>query len=157
MVHLAVEPLQGLKLFRFWPVGEKLCHGGREVLLRLWKSELLVLEAPLHSGMDQHRGGRSITEQWGLKHKQLTLPEAEKHLATAMAELFPNWPKPKELKTLKWLYSQVHKSFPGSPGSVELSQSPPMLLGGDAFAPSSNFSGCLKSAQSLVEKLKSAF
>ena len=52
--HLAVEPLQGLKLFRFWPVGEKLRHGGREVLLRLCKSELLVLEAPLHSGMDQH-------------------------------------------------------------------------------------------------------
>jgi len=97
------------------------------------------------------------TVQWGLRHKQLTLPEAEKHLATAMAELFPNWPKPKELKTLKWLYSQVHKSFPGSPGSVELSQSPPMLLGGDAFAPSSNFSGCLKSAHSLVEKLKCAF
>lgn len=28
---------------------------------------------------------------------------------------------------------QVHKSFPGSPGSVELSQSPPMLLGGTHF------------------------
>ena len=58
--------------------------------------DLLLLQVLVHS-----------TVQWGLKHKQLTLPEAEKHLATAMAELFPNWPKPKELKTLKWLYSQV--------------------------------------------------
>ena len=60
--HLAVEPLQGLKLFRFWPVGEKLRHGGREVLLRLWKSELLVLEAPLHSGMDQHLEKKKVTK-----------------------------------------------------------------------------------------------
>jgi len=97
------------------------------------------------------------TVSWGLKHKQLTLPEAEKLLAAAMAELFPHWPKPKELKTLKWLYSQVHKSYPGSPGSVQVSQKPPLLLGGDAFAASSNFSGCLKSANSLVEHLKSAF
>ena len=58
--------------------------------------DLLLLQVLVHS-----------TVQWGLKHKHLTLPEAEKHLATAMAELFPNWPKPKELKTLKWLYSQV--------------------------------------------------
>ena len=58
--------------------------------------DLLLLQVLVHS-----------TVQWGLKHAQLTLPEAEKHLATAMAELFPNWPKPKELKTLKWLYSQV--------------------------------------------------
>ena len=58
--------------------------------------DLLLLQVLVHS-----------TVQWGLKHQQLTLPEAEKHLATAMAELFPNWPKPKELKTLKWLYSQV--------------------------------------------------
>ena len=58
--------------------------------------DLLLLQVLVHS-----------TVQWGLKHKQLTLPEAEKHLATAMAELFPDWPKPKELKTLKWLYSQV--------------------------------------------------
>ena len=61
-VHLAVEPLQGLKLFRFWPVGEKLRHGGREVLLRLWKSDLLVLEAPLHSGMDQHLEKKKVTK-----------------------------------------------------------------------------------------------
>ena len=58
--------------------------------------DLLLLQVLVHS-----------TVQWGLKHKQVTLAEAEKHLATAMAELFPNWPKPKELKTLKWLYSQV--------------------------------------------------
>ena len=51
------------------------------------------------------------TVSWGLEHKQLTLPEAEKLLAAAMAELFPHWPKPKELKTLKWLYSQVDFSF----------------------------------------------
>ena len=47
------------------------------------------------------------TVSWGLKHKQLSLPEAEKLLVAAVAELFPHWPKPKELKTLKWLYSQV--------------------------------------------------
>jgi len=97
------------------------------------------------------------TVPWGIKNKHLTLPEAEKLLAAAMAEHFPHWPEPKELKTLKWLYSQVHTSYPGSPGSVEVSQKPTLLLGGDAFAPSSNFSGCLKSAHSLVEHLKSAF
>ena len=47
------------------------------------------------------------TVSWGLKHKQLSLPEAEKLLVAAVVELFPHWPKPKELKTLKWLYSQV--------------------------------------------------
>jgi len=97
------------------------------------------------------------TVSWGLKHKQLSLPEAEKLLVAAVVDLFPHWPKPKELKTLRWLYSQVHKSYPGSPCSVEVSQNPPLLLGGDAFAPSSNFSGCLQSALSLVEHLKSAF
>lgn len=97
------------------------------------------------------------TVSWGLKHKQLSLPEAEKLLVAAVAELFPHWPKPQELKTLRWLYSQVYKSYPGAPGSVEVSQSPPLLLGGDAFAPSSNFSGCLQSANSLVEHLKTAF
>ena len=66
-IHLAVEPLQGLKLFRFWPVGEKLRHGSREVLLRIWKSELLVLEAPLHSGMDQHLEKKKVTKDQGQK------------------------------------------------------------------------------------------
>ena len=50
------------------------------------------------------------TVSWGLKHKQLSLPEAEKLLVAAVVELFPHWPKPKELKTLKWLYSQVNFS-----------------------------------------------
>ena len=57
-----------------------------------------------------NHGGQVLvhsTVSWGLKHKQLSLPEAEKLLAAAMAEHFPHWPKPKELKTLKWLYSQV--------------------------------------------------
>ena len=38
--------------------------------------------------------------------------------------------------TKRWspnMCCQVHKSFPDSPGSVELSQSPPMLLGGTHF------------------------
>ena len=64
------------------------------------------------------------------------------------------------MRLIKWVANmcwQVHTSYPGSPGSVEVSQKPPLLLGGDAFAPSSNFSGCLKSAHSLVEHLKSAF
>ena len=61
-----------------------------------------------------NHGGQVLvhsTVPWGIKNKHLTLPEAEKLLAAAMAEHFPHWPQPKELKTLKWLYSQVDFSF----------------------------------------------
>ena len=52
--HLAVEPPQGFELFWFWPVREKLNHGGHQQLLSLGKAELLVLQTPGNRGVDQH-------------------------------------------------------------------------------------------------------
>ena len=69
-------------------------------------------------------------------------------LLEAVKEMFPDWPEAAEMKSLKWLYSQVHRGYPDSPGSVLLGSSPSLILGGDAFS-QSNFDGCVQSARSI--------
>ena len=44
------------------------------------------------------------------------------------------------------------KAFPGAPAAVVLQRSPPLIVGGDAFA-YSKFDGCLTSAVKIVSTM----
>merc|ERR1712226_1688507 len=93
------------------------------------------------------------TVTWGGEHMERAPSEMESALRAAVREMFPHWPEPEEVKTLKWLYSQVDQGYPGSPGCLTLSSSPPLIIGGDAFT-RSNFEGCLESARSIVMEVE---
>jgi len=92
------------------------------------------------------------TVKFGLDNINKTHEEVRPLIEAALAEMFPNWPKAIEVKSLKWLYSQVHKGYQNSPGSVILNSNPPIILGGDAFS-QSNFDGCVESAFSITKTL----
>jgi len=87
---------------------------------------------------------------FGIKNIEVTPDAMKDKLVAALAELYPDWPEPANVKCLKWRYSQVSKSYPGSPGNVVLNQDPPLLLAGDGFAATSNFDGCVASAISAA-------
>ncbi|KAF7247268.1 Renalase [Varanus komodoensis] len=53
-----------------------------------------------------------------------------------------------------WLL-QVTQPFPGSPGHIQLHTKPFLVCGGDGFV-HSNFDGCIDSAMSVVEALRSS-
>jgi len=93
------------------------------------------------------------TVAFGGKHMDRTPSDMEETLRQAVRDMFPEWPEPEEVKTLKWLYSQVHEGYPGSPGSLTISSSPPLVMGGDAFT-KSNFEGCLESARSIAREVQ---
>ena len=92
------------------------------------------------------------TVPFGLKNINKTHEEMKPIMLKALLEMFPNLPTTEDQKSLKWLYSQVHKGYPGSPGSIRLSDSPPLVLGGDAFS-QSNFDGCIQSAKSITASI----
>ncbi|XP_020656951.3 renalase isoform X1 [Pogona vitticeps] len=71
-------------------------------------------------------------------------------------EIIPDLPKPASIKCQKWRYSQVTKAFPGSAGQITLHAKPFLVCGGDGFT-HSNFDGCIDSALSVLEALKSGF
>jgi len=96
------------------------------------------------------------TVKFGLENINKTHEEVRPLIEAALAEMFPSWPQAKEVKSLKWLYSQVHKGYPNSPGSIKLNSSPPIILGGDAFS-QSNFDGCVESAVSITKTLSEEF
>ena len=88
---------------------------------------------------------------FGIEHVEKSPEDVKPLLLQHIERLFPSWPKPTQVKCQKWRYSQVQTPFPGSPGSVEISKSPLLLAGGDAFT-HSNFDGCITSAEAIVEK-----
>ena len=92
------------------------------------------------------------TVPFGLKNINRSHEEMKPVMMKALQEMFPNLPSTDDQKSLKWLYSQVHKGYPDTPGSVRLSDSPPLVLGGDAFS-QSNFDGCIQSAKSIVASI----
>jgi len=92
------------------------------------------------------------TVPFGLKNINRSHEEMKPVMMKALKEMFPNLPSTDDQKSLKWLYSQVHKGYPDSPGSVRLNDSPPLVLGGDAFT-QSNFDGCIQSAKSIVTSI----
>ena len=93
------------------------------------------------------------TVQFGLENIDKSHEEMKPVIVEAVKEMFPSWPGASEFKSLKWLYSQVHKGYPGAPGAVVLNSSPLLVMGGDAFS-QSNFDGCIESAKSISEKVE---
>lgn len=85
---------------------------------------------------------------FGMKHIEEDKEQVKNIIMKHVKELLPDLPEPAEVKGHKWRYSQVHKSYAGEPGCVVLSNSPPIILAGDAFS-HSNLDGCLDSAQSV--------
>jgi len=92
------------------------------------------------------------TVPFGLQNIKETHEAMAPKLLEAVKKLYPAWPEPENLKSLKWLYSQVHKPYPGTPGSLQLKEGPLLVAGGDAFT-SSNFDGCVESAISILNKV----
>merc|ERR1719474_1264521 len=92
------------------------------------------------------------TVPFGLKNIQATPEEMKPVLLNGVKKMFPDWPEPEDVKSLKWLYSQVHHAYPDAPGSIILNQIPLMIAGGDAFT-SSNFDGCVDSAVSILNRV----
>jgi len=92
------------------------------------------------------------TVPFGIQNIKATPEEMKPTLLAAVSQMFPEWPEPEDVKSLKWLYSQVHHPYPGTPGSLELNKTPLLLAGGDAFT-SSNFDGCVDSAKSILESV----
>ena len=88
---------------------------------------------------------------FGVEHVEKTPDDIKPILLKHIEKLFPNWPKPANVKCQKWRYSQVQTSYPEKPGSIELLKSPLLIAGGDAFT-HSNFDGCITSAEAIVKK-----
>jgi len=99
------------------------------------------------------RGSSVVTHstvQWGHHMKEEERGRVQELMLEAVRELYPQWPHPVSVRCHRWLYSQVVQGYPGSPGSLQVCQNPPLLMGGDAFT-ASNFEGCLKSGLSLAQ------
>jgi len=90
------------------------------------------------------------TVPFGLQNIKSSPEEIKPIFLSAVKKMFPEWPEPEDVKSLKWLYSQIHTSYPGTSGSLQLK--PGLIVGGDAFT-ASNFDGCVKSAKSIVNKV----
>ena len=88
---------------------------------------------------------------FGVEHVEKSPEDVKPILLNHIERLFPDWPKPSQVKCQKWRYSQVQNSYPEKPGSIELLKTPLLLAGGDAFT-HSNFDGCITSAEAIVEK-----
>lgn len=89
---------------------------------------------------------------WGIENIEMDKDQAAIQILQHLKSVLPNLPEPMEVKGHKWKYSQVHKAYAGSPGCVVLSESPHVILAGDAFT-HSNFDGCLESASSVTRAL----
>ena len=92
------------------------------------------------------------TVQFALENINKTHEEVTPILQEALHHLLPSLPPAEEIKSLKWLYSQVHKPYPGQPGAITLPDHPNLILAGDGFS-RSNFDGCVESARSVLELL----
>ena len=87
---------------------------------------------------------------FGIEHIEKTTEEVQPLLLRRINELFPSWPKPTAVKCQKWRFSQVQTAYPGGSGCIKLSEKPLLIAGGDAFT-HSNFDGCIRSAQAIVD------
>ncbi|KAL5011244.1 hypothetical protein ScPMuIL_011673 [Solemya velum] len=86
---------------------------------------------------------------FGLKHLEQDKLAVQSEIIQELKEVWPKLPEPCEVKVQKWLYSQVHHGYEGSPGCVVLRERPFLILAGDGFV-HSNFDGCVESAQSVI-------
>lgn len=89
---------------------------------------------------------------WSQDNLELSKLEAEPIIFDAARELMYKLPKPDNVITHKWRFSQTDVPYPGSPGAVSLYSSPLLVGAGDSYA-QSNVEGCLISADIAVEIL----
>ncbi|NXX42419.1 RNLS Renalase, partial [Tricholaema leucomelas] len=94
------------------------------------------------------------TVTFGSKHLDSDPSEVQQLILGHLEELVPSLPKPASSKCHKWRYSQVVRAMPDCPGQMILHTQPLLICGGDGFTHSS-FDGCLHSAVSLAEAVKS--
>ncbi|XP_071420237.1 renalase isoform X3 [Pithys albifrons albifrons] len=94
------------------------------------------------------------TVTFGRDHLDSDPAEVQQIILSHLQRLVPSLPKPSSIKCHKWRYSQVTKAVPNCPGQMILHTQPLLICGGDGFT-RSNFDGCIESALSLAEAVKS--
>ncbi|XP_066856442.1 renalase isoform X2 [Anser cygnoides] len=94
------------------------------------------------------------TVTFGSEHLDSDPAEVQQLILSHLESIVPSLPKPASVKCQKWRYSQVTKSVPNCPGHMILHTQPLLICGGDGFT-CSNFDGCIDSAMSLAEAVKS--
>uniref|UniRef100_A0A8C6ZKH4 Renalase n=1 Tax=Nothoprocta perdicaria TaxID=30464 RepID=A0A8C6ZKH4_NOTPE len=94
------------------------------------------------------------TVAFGHDHLDSDPAEVQQLILSHLESLVPSLPKPASVKCQKWRYSQVTKAVPDCPGHMILHTEPLLICGGDGFT-HSNFDGCIDSAMSLAEAVKS--
>ncbi|XP_032047347.1 renalase isoform X2 [Aythya fuligula] len=94
------------------------------------------------------------TVTFGSEHLDSDPAEVQQLILSHLESIMPSLPKPASVKCQKWRYSQVTKSVPNCPGHMILHTQPLLICGGDGFT-CSNFDGCIDSAMSLAEAVKS--
>ncbi|KAM7103846.1 renalase isoform 7-T7 [Ciconia maguari] len=94
------------------------------------------------------------TVTFGSEHLDSDPAEVQQLILSHLERIVPSLPKPDSIKCQKWRYSQVTKAVPNCLGQMILHAQPLLICGGDGFT-HSNFDGCIDSAMSLAEAVKS--
>ncbi|KAM6265292.1 renalase isoform 3-T3 [Spheniscus humboldti] len=94
------------------------------------------------------------TVMFGSEHLDSDPAEVQQLILSHLERIVPSLPKPASIKYQKWRYSQVTKAVPSCLGQMILHTQPLLICGGDGFT-RSNFDGCIDSAMSLAEAVKS--
>uniref|UniRef100_A0A803Y1N4 Renalase, FAD dependent amine oxidase n=2 Tax=Meleagris gallopavo TaxID=9103 RepID=A0A803Y1N4_MELGA len=94
------------------------------------------------------------TVTFGREHLDSDPAEVQQLILSHLENLVPSLPKADSVKCQKWRYSQVTKAVPNCSGQMILHTQPLLICGGDGFT-CSNFDGCIESAMSLAETVRS--
>ncbi|NXN61288.1 RNLS Renalase, partial [Rynchops niger] len=92
------------------------------------------------------------TVAFGSEYLDSDPAELQQLILSHLERIVPSLPKPASIKCQKWRYSQA--AVPNCPGQMILHTHPLLICGGDGFT-CSNFDGCIDSALSLAEAVKS--
>uniref|UniRef100_A0A8C9F8G2 Renalase n=1 Tax=Pavo cristatus TaxID=9049 RepID=A0A8C9F8G2_PAVCR len=94
------------------------------------------------------------TVTFGREHLYSDPAEVQQLILSHLESLVSSLPKAASVKCQKWRYSQVTKAVPNCPRQMILHTQPLLICGGDGFT-CSNFDGCIESALSLAETVRS--
>ncbi|XP_052532848.1 renalase isoform X3 [Tympanuchus pallidicinctus] len=141
-----------------WEVSSKM--GSPElfdvVILTMPVPQILQLQGDIVN--KSHEIGPSVvvhtTVTFGKEHLDSDPAEVQQLILSHLENLVPSLPKAASVKCHKWRYSQVTKAVPNCSGQMILHTQPLLICGGDGFT-CSNFDGCIESAMSLAETVRS--
>lgn len=94
--------------------------------------------------------------QFGEKYKTADDEITKSILIEHVRRLFPEFPDPIEVRHHKWDYSQILEPYDNTENNTKsliIRNNPLIIIAGDAFA-TSNFDGCIASAESVADILK---